>query len=111
MISLKRLGILYPPTCVGLGYGSPVLCLEAFLGSVESTALRSKASRHQLSALDKVPDLPETSAYGLEPGYPSPGRPILLRPSITRTCKYRNMNRFSIDYAFRPRLRCRLTPG
>ncbi len=51
MISLKRLGILYPPTCVGLGYGLPVLCLEAFLGSVESTALRSKASRHRLSAL------------------------------------------------------------
>jgi hypothetical protein len=111
MISLKRLGILYPPTCVGLGYGLPVLCLEAFLGSVESTALRSKASRHRLSALDKVPDLPETSAYGLEPRYPSLGRAILLRPSITRTCKYRNMNRFSIDYAFRPRLRCRLTPG
>ena len=62
MISLKRLGILYPPTCVGLGYGSPVLCLEAFLDSVESTALRSKASRHQLSALNEVPDLPGTSA-------------------------------------------------
>ena len=111
MISLKRRGILYPPTCVGLGYGLHLLCLEAFLGSVESTALRSKASRHRLSALDKVPDLPGTSAYGLEPGYPSPGRAILLRPSITRTCKYRNMNRFSVDYAFRPRLRCRLTPG
>ena len=53
MISLKRLGILYPPTCVGLGYGLHLLCLEAFLGSVESTALRSKASRHQLLALKK----------------------------------------------------------
>ena len=52
MISLKRLGILYPPTCVGLGYGLLMLCLEAFLGSVESTALRSKASRHQLSVLE-----------------------------------------------------------
>ncbi len=54
MISLKRLGILYPPTCVGLGYGLLMLCLEAFLGSVESTALRSKASRHQLSALKSL---------------------------------------------------------
>ena len=62
MVSLKRLGILYLPTCVGLGYGSLVLCLEAFLGSVESTALRSKASRHQLSALNEAPDLPGTSA-------------------------------------------------
>ena len=62
MISLKRLGSLYPPTCVGLGYGLHLLCLEAFLGSVESTALRSKASRHQLSALKEGPDLPGTSA-------------------------------------------------
>ena len=51
MISLKRLGILYQPTCVGLGYGSLKLNLEAFLGSVESIALRGQASRHQLSAL------------------------------------------------------------
>ena len=39
MISLKRLGILYLPTCVGLGYGSHELNLEAFLGSVESITL------------------------------------------------------------------------
>ena len=39
MVSLKRLGILYQSTCVGLGYGLLQLCLEAFLGSVESIAL------------------------------------------------------------------------
>ena len=39
MISLKHLGILYLPTCVGLGYGLHVLNLEAFLGSVESITL------------------------------------------------------------------------
>ena len=111
MISLKRLGILYPPTCVGLGYGLHLLMLRSFSWQCGIDRFRSKASRHRLSALDKVPDLPGTSAYGLEPGYPSPGRAILLRPSITRTCRYRNMNRFSIDYAFRPRLRCRLTLG
>ena len=59
----------------------------------------------------KAPDLPEASGYHLKPGHPSPGRPILLRPSITRQGKYRNMNRFAFDYAFRPRLRCRLTLG
>ena len=111
MVSLKRLGILYLSTCVGLGYGSPWLCLEAFLGSVESIALRSKASRHQLSALNEAPEFPKASGYYLKPGHPSPGRPILLRPSITRQGKYRNMNRFAFDYAFRPRLRCRLTLG
>ena len=36
---------------------------------------------------------------------------ILLRPSIAQTHKHedRNINLFSIDYAFRPRLRHRLT--
>jgi len=33
--SPDRLGILYPPTCVGLGYGYRVSSLEAFLGSME----------------------------------------------------------------------------
>ena len=37
--SLKRLGILYPSTCVGFRYGSLELNLEAFLGSVESITL------------------------------------------------------------------------
>ncbi len=34
--SPDRLGILYPPTCVGLGYGHHVSSLEAFLGSMGS---------------------------------------------------------------------------
>jgi hypothetical protein len=32
--SPDRLGILYLPTCVGLGYGHRVNSLEAFLGSI-----------------------------------------------------------------------------
>ena len=36
---LKRLGILSPPTCVGLRYGHLLISLEAFLGSMESTTL------------------------------------------------------------------------
>ena len=42
MISLKRLGIFYLSTCVGLGYGLLMLNLEGFLGSVESITLRGK---------------------------------------------------------------------
>ena len=34
--SPDRLGILYPPTCVGLGYGHHVSSLGAFLGSMGS---------------------------------------------------------------------------
>jgi hypothetical protein len=37
--SLKRLGILSPPTCVGLRYDHPFHSLEAFLGSVGSASL------------------------------------------------------------------------
>ena len=50
MVSLKRLGMLYLPTCVGLGYGLLELNLEAFLGSVDSITLRGLASRHRFSA-------------------------------------------------------------
>ena len=49
--------------------------------------------------------------YGLRPTYSAVGSPDLLRPSITPTRWYRNINLLSIDYAFRPRLRIRLTPG
>ena len=33
---LALLGILYPPTCVGLGYGHRINSLEDFLGSIGS---------------------------------------------------------------------------
>ena len=59
-------------------------------------------------------DLPMNSPYTLEPGIPSPGWPTLLRPpfvSLSPTWWYRNINLFSINYAFRPRLRDRLTLG
>ena len=39
MVSLKRLRILFLPTCVGLGTVCIYLCLEGFLGSIESTTL------------------------------------------------------------------------
>jgi hypothetical protein len=43
-----RLGILYPPTCVGLGYGHRVSSLEAFLGSMGSVTSPGSA-RHRVS--------------------------------------------------------------
>jgi hypothetical protein len=108
--SLKRLGILSPSTCVGLRYGRPGLSLEVFLGSLESPALWPEG-------LDITPqrygraDLPALPAYTLEPAHPMAGRAILLRHPIVLTipCRYRNINLLSIDYAFRPRLRDRLT--
>ena len=108
--SLKRLGILSPSTCVGLRYGQPGLSLEVFLGSMESPAVWPEG-------LDITPqrygttDLPVVPAYTLEPAHPMAGRTILLRHPFVRTIPnwYRTINLFPIDYAFRPRLRDRLT--
>ena len=49
--------------------------------------------------------------YMLTPGRPSPGFHSLPRPPIGQMIAtwYRNINLLSIDYAFRPRLRSRLT--
>jgi hypothetical protein len=41
--SLERLGILSPPTCVGLRYDHLVVSLEAFLGSMGSVSLFPQA--------------------------------------------------------------------
>ena len=69
---------------------------------------------HHLSVLYKRADLPTLSTYQLEPGHPIPGWSTLPRHPFTQTSIwwYRNINLFSITYAFRPRLRSRLTlPG
>ena len=80
--------------------------------SVYETKSLLIASQH----LNKRTDLPILSAYKLEPPIPTGGWPTLLRPPITPapegtliTGWYRNINLFSITYAFRPRLRDRLT--
>ena len=57
-------------------------------------------------------DLPGSPGYMLTPGRPSPGYPLafLVPPSvITDATWYGNINPLAIGYAFRPRLRSRLT--
>ena len=56
-------------------------------------------------------DFPGASTYQLGSRIPTREWPTLLRPPIAQTRKkwYRNINLFSITYAFRPRLRNRLT--
>ena len=58
-------------------------------------------------------DLPALPTYGLGSGIPSPDWPTLLRPPIAQTLVWwqGNINPFPITYAFRPRLRGRLTLG
>ncbi len=131
--SPDRLGILYPPTCVGLGYGHRVSSLEAFLGSMGSVTSPGSA-RHRVSGCVGT-GLAWAPPYTLTPGttnawvhlpscvpslLASPqwvgsspkGQPLSNRgPAWARTRWYRNINRLCIDYASRPRLSSRLTLG
>ena len=83
--------------------------LVAFLVSIGSPTYGPKTTPSDLR-VNVLPDLPRRTSYILGPesnnwlGYLSP-------PLHHSTMKYRNINLLSIDYAFRPRLRCRLTLG
>ena len=80
-----RLRIFSSPTCVGLRYGYPSHSLEAFLGSVASSAwLPLRASLRPLR-IDDPPDLPGGSPYEPQPTRPIVGLVSLLRPPIVIT--------------------------
>ena len=66
--SPDRLGILYLPTCVGLGYGHRANSLEVFLGSM-GLVTSPEAARHRISRY--VPDgFAYRTLYMLTPGQP-----------------------------------------
>ena len=78
--SPDRLGILYLPTCVGLGYGRHTNSLEAFLGSMESVTSPESARRRVSGSWG--PDLPGPLPTRLPQVDHRLGSPILLRPLI-----------------------------
>ena len=49
--------------------------------------------------------------HALAPGFPFPAGVLPTRPHSSVLRQYRNFNLLSISYAFRPRLRSRLTQG
>ena len=76
--SPDRLGILYPPTCVGLGYGHRASSLEAFLGSM---GLVTSPERLGIASQDlRGPDLPRPLPTRLPQDNQRLGSPTLLRP-------------------------------
>ena len=100
------LRILSSSTCVGLRYGH-VLHNSGFSWQPESHAsLLLFAPRHGFGLLSGFASLTPTP---LAPVFPFPGHGILLRPHSSDNTWYRNLNLLSIDYAFQPRLRPRLT--
>ena len=109
--SLIRLGILSLPTCVGLRYGQPANSLEVFLGGMGSASwfgtkphfpagLEVCESRICLGL--PLRQRPHTSSRAYAYPSASPHR-------STRASWCRNVDLLSIGYAFRPRLRIRLT--
>ena len=67
----------------------------------------------ELSALRLSLSRPIMPSYGLEPVTNTPARLTFSVPAAIQThhLRCRNINLLSIDYAFLPRLRSRLTPG
>ena len=113
--SLTRLWILSSPTCVGLRYGLLKDSLRGFswqCGIVELPLVRRLKAPSALG-VNGFTDLPMKPTYHLRPALPSAGSTILLRHPFDKTPlgRYRNINLFSFDYAFRPHLRTRLTLG
>jgi hypothetical protein len=84
--------------------------LEDFLGGMASGTRRLYASWHRTSGY-AVPHLTRTAPTCLPQGNHRLGSLSLPRPPIgqTEATWYRNINLLAIDYAFRPRLRSRLT--
>ena len=84
--------------------------LEDFLGGMASGTRRLRASWHRTSGY-AVPHLTWTTPTCLPQGNHRLGSLSLPRPPIgqTEATRYRNINLLAIDYAFRPRLRSRLT--
>ena len=84
--------------------------LEAFLGGMASGTRRLIASWHRASGY-AAPHLTRATPTRLPQDNHRLGFPSLPRPPIGQTAAtwYRNINLFAIDYAFRPRLRSRLT--
>ena len=102
------LGILSPSTCVGLRYG----CIKSDSGFSWQAALPLPyfffGPLHGFGLRDGFA-FPAPSP--LAPGFPFPARLCSLRPHSSVFMQYRNFHLLSIGYAFRPRLRPRLTQG
>ena len=108
--SPDRLGMLYPPTCVGFGTGARGATRAGFLGGMgAATSLQELrlASRPPGRCASPPPGLPAFTGASRTPlACPSPS-PLVS----TRRGRYGNVRPLRIGYAFRPRLSPRLTLG
>jgi len=82
--------------------------LRGFSGQQGSTHLCLRGSPSSLNSACGFPYRPQRLTLAAPP-QPIGGWPTSLRPPIAPPGRCRNVDRLSIDYAFRPRLRARLT--
>ena len=98
-VSLARLGIFAPSHLCRFWYGLHVGNRGAFLGSMDAWPRTRQAAF-------PVRTFPSVQGVTIDPSHcPSP------TSRLNPTCRCRNVRLLSIGYAFRPLLRCRLTPG
>ena len=101
------LRILSSSTCVGLRYGycmrNSGFSWQHGFGSFTTFSSLRITYHHHLRVFPQRLDSP------LAPVFPFPALPTFLRPHSSDIQQYRNINLLSIDYAFQPRLRSRLT--
>ncbi len=111
--SLKRLSILYLSTCVGLRYGHLSNSLRGFSRQCGICQFSPYGDPHHPSALTDVRICLHIPPTGLNRVIHHPdGIASCVTPSVITLLRwYRNINLFPITYAFRPRLRGRLTLG
>ena len=108
--SPDRLGILYLPTCVGFGTGTSHLPRRFSrrhgfknFGLLQASASRLRLSGRRIFLSPALHGYPRSTTAWVSLAYPVP-------PSVIAVGTwYRNINLLSIAYAFRPRLRSRLT--
>ena len=113
--SLEHLWILSSPTCVGLRYGRLMNWLRGFSRQYGGRRLRRRRSFGSSSPLRIIKSRICLRLLPTGLNADNQRRALLsfcVTPSlITFIKRYGNINPFPIDYAFRPRLRDRLTLG
>jgi hypothetical protein len=112
MVSLARLGIFYLPTCVGFGTVARRSTLRSFSWQrgINQSIFSEESTSHHLSGLHQWIYLPVLPT-GLDHHFQSvAGLASCVTPWLTPGGTG-ILNLFPIAYAFRPRLRGRLTLG
>jgi hypothetical protein len=109
--SLKRLGILSLPTCVGLRYDHLIISLRGFSWQHGISQFMRQSLSSSLLGLKKRRICLSLKPTSLNRLFQQTDDLPSCVPPFTQTIIrwYRNINLFPITYAFRPRLRDRLT--